>query len=452
MQLTGFRLGRILAPIRPVAFLLGLALSLLAIVSNFLTAQNVLRQPEQVLPDATRRTLAQLRSALAGMGLPAGFFGLFALGLGLLFSLVFLISGWLILWRKSRDWYGLYLGLILIGWSTGLGITSEMPPLPAWIAKFQSNLSWLLWPGFFLQLYYFPNGRVTPRWARWFAGMVWGLSLYGLAVEFLQVQLTSFVFALAFIIPALLVGGYAQITRYRHAGPIERQQVKWVMLALLVWLGFFLGAALLINFTGIANPAVAGPSRALLFHLVFTTAYLLSFIGLPISIVVAILRYRLFDIDVIIRKTLVWGALSVLLGLVYFGGVTLLQSVFTAVSGSLNFDQAQSPLSIVISTLVIAALFNPLRRRVQDFVDRRFYRRKYNAEQALASFATLARQEVDPEEIGERFLGVVEETVQPESASLWLRKTAGNAPLPAPQGYAQPAELGSKPVAGGTGR
>ncbi len=108
---------RWLALARPAVFLLGAAVSLLAITSNFLTVRNVLRQPGVVLPDASRWTFGQLQSALEGLRLAAGFFGFYTLGLGLLFSLVFLVSGWLILWRKSRDWYGLFLGMILLGWS-----------------------------------------------------------------------------------------------------------------------------------------------------------------------------------------------------------------------------------------------------------------------------------------------------------------------------------------------
>jgi hypothetical protein len=150
--------------------------------------------------------------------------------------------------------------------------------------------------------------------------------------------------------------------------------------------------------------------------------WLLTTIGwflMPICLAIAITRYRLFDIDVIIRKTLVYGLLSLLLGLVYYGGVTLLQGLLSDLSNQ------QSPFSIVISTLVIAALFNPLRRRIQDFIDRRFYRKKYDAEKALAKFAAAARSETDLALLTAELVHVVQDTLQPEGLSLWT-KTSPN--------------------------
>jgi hypothetical protein len=135
----------------------------------------------------------------------------------------------------------------------------------------------------------------------------------------------------------------------------------------------------------------------------------------PISVMLAILRYRLWDIDIIVRRTLQYSLLTGLLVLVYFGSVIVLQSLVE------NFTGEQSPLVIVLSTLVIAALFNPLRTRVQDFIDRRFYRKKYDSQNALAHFATAARDEVDLDQLTAALLSVVEETVQPEQVFLWLQ-------------------------------
>jgi hypothetical protein len=147
--------------------------------------------------------------------------------------------------------------------------------------------------------------------------------------------------------------------------------------------------------------------------------FISSILTIPIAIAIAILRYRLYDIDIIIRRTAVYASLTAALGLIYFGSVVVLQTVVGRATAE------QSPLVIVFSTLLIAALFSPLRRRIQSFIDRRFYRNMYDAAQMLAQFAVAARDEVDMETLSAALLRVVEQTMQPEQTSLWLQPSKG---------------------------
>jgi hypothetical protein len=186
-----------------------------------------------------------------------------------------------------------------------------------------------------------------------------------------------------------------------------RAQIKWFFYAvslLLVWVFYGVGSGLGIF------PVLPSWISSTIFGLLVAL--------LSVAIGIAILKYRLYDIDLIIRRTLVYSALTATLGLVYFGGVVLLQSIFRAVGGQ------QSAIAIVVSTLTIAVLFTPLRRRIQNGIDRRFYRQKYDAEKVIARFSTILRDEVDLEKLSSALLAAVEETMQPERASLWLRQTA----------------------------
>jgi hypothetical protein len=194
------------------------------------------------------------------------------------------------------------------------------------------------------------------------------------------------------------------ISRLRRSRGIERQQLKWVAYA----------AAL--TATSFAASFLAGSlsdRRA-----VSDTFFLLGVVGfasLPVAAGVAILRHRLYDIDVLINRTLVYGALTVSLVLVYLGNVVLLQRIFVTLTAQ------GSQLAIVASTLAIAALFNPLRRRIQAFIDRRFYRHKYDAAKTLAQFSSRLRDETDLDALNEEMVTVVRETLQPAYVSLWLR-------------------------------
>jgi hypothetical protein len=211
----------------------------------------------------------------------------------------------------------------------------------------------------------------------------------------------------------LLLGGVAAasvVVGRRRARGVERQQIKWLLYAGAI---FFLGNVL--------KNTVFSPLGELSWGL--WVGYLLVGIGGlggPIAIGIAILRYRLYEIDTLINRTLVYGALSASLVVVYFGGVAATGAIFRALTG----QERQPQLAVVVSTLVIAALFNPLRRRIQAFIDRRFYRRKYDAAKTLEAFSAKLRDETDLDALSDDLVGVVRETMQPAHVSLWLRPEA----------------------------
>jgi hypothetical protein len=213
----------------------------------------------------------------------------------------------------------------------------------------------------------------------------------------------------------LLLGSTAGIQVYRYLrvyNPVQRQQTKWLVFA------FSVNVVLLVLFLAIGGlvPAFKQPDSP--YHLAIATMTIIFFVLIPLSIGIAILRYRLWDIDVIINRTLVYGTLTVMLALIYAGLVIALQFLLHG----LTVQAAENPLAIVASTLVIAALFNPLRQRIQAFIDRRFYRRKYDAVRTLEAFSATMRNEVDLTRLSEQLVSVVQETMQPTFLSLWLRK------------------------------
>ena len=199
---------------------------------------------------------------------------------------------------------------------------------------------------------------------------------------------------------------WSQFSQYRHGSQIVRQQIKWVLFAVSLWVLVFI-----LVFIGL--PAI-DPILSGYLPLVFLVVLLV-----PFAIAIAILRYRLWDIDILIRRTAIYGTLTIILGLFYFATVTVLQSLVSNVSGE------RSPAVIVVSTLLIAMFFNPVRRRIQSFIDRRFYRRRYDTEQILAGFTLAVRDEVDLDELAQDLLDVVQESLQPETVSIWLSSERG---------------------------
>jgi hypothetical protein len=208
-------------------------------------------------------------------------------------------------------------------------------------------------------------------------------------------------------IPMMLVAGLGAMisvfVRFRRARGDERQQIKWFAFAAALTLVWYL---------------VFGQSTRELPEAIVALASILVLQTIPVATGIAILRYRLYDIDRIINRTLVYGSLTVTLVALYFGGIVVLQRIFVTLTGQ------QSTLAVVASTLLIAALFTPLRRRIQGFIDRRFYRSKYDARKTLEAFSAQLREETDLNALSEDLVGVVRETMQPAHVSLWLRPEA----------------------------
>jgi hypothetical protein len=217
-----------------------------------------------------------------------------------------------------------------------------------------------------------------------------------------------------FMYTLVVVGASSMILRLRRVGWIKRQQIKWFAYATVVAISGIILKNTIFLMTGETWVWWAG--------LVLTVVGLA---GSPIGMGVAIFRYRLYQIDLLINRTLVYASLTATLVVLYFGGIVLLQRVFVSLTGE------KSTLAVVASTLLIAALFNPLRRRIQSFIDRRFYRRKYDARKTLEGFSGQLRDETDLEALNNDLVGVVRETMQPAHVSLWLRpdrapKSGGN--------------------------
>ena len=268
----------------------------------------------------------------------------------------------------------------------------------------------------------FPTGRLPSR--RWRL-LAWISALSGatiMALVFLfdnpdkvggtiGVMAGSVVFV---VFATIALSALSLLFRYRRARGVERQQLKWVAFTAVLAAIFLVGgqlfwlAGLLISY--LVGGDLPGLNRSL-DNLVSVAIEVCLYTGVGI----AILRYRLYDIDIIINRTLVYGTLTVSLGLVYLGGVILLQGLLRALTGQ------GSQLAIVASTLLIAALFNPLRRRVQNFIDHLFYRRKYDAAKTLEAFSARLRDETDIDTLSSALLSTVRETVQPEHVTLWLR-------------------------------
>ncbi|MCC7354544.1 MAG: hypothetical protein IT330_12420 [Anaerolineae bacterium] len=287
----------------------------------------------------------------------------------------------------------------------------------AWVQYVYFVQSLLLIFFFSYLLYLFPDGRFVPRWTRWLALILLPIVVGGLISDIITLDSLvspSPISTVVFILSVFTAMG-TQVYRYtRISTPAQRQQTKWAVAGIIGYMATISVSSVPYYYL-LGNPeSLQGPLRLFL----ATTGRILWLFGqaiIPVSLAVAILRYRLWDIDVIVRRTLVYSVLTAFLALVYFGSIVLLQSLFAAFSGQ------RSELAIVASTLAIAALFTPLRRRIQDAIDRRFYRRKYDAAKTLAAFSATVRDETNLDNLTGELLAIVQETMQPEHVSLWVK-------------------------------
>ena len=326
-------------------------------------------------------------------------------------SVTSLAIGLLIAVSRSDDWMAMLVALWLIGTGTvsNAGVTSALartvPSLSGTIAILNTLWTVLI----FLVLGLFPNGKILPPWMRWL--LPFWIVILATVTSISPEKLPMWV-GLVSILGAFSTLLASQVVRYRRFSTlIERQQTKWAVLGMTLFLITEMTFGLLFSLNVFDGNALF---RAIAGILGFT---LLPWLFVSVSIGISVLRYRLWDIDIIIRRTLIYGALTLTLGLIYFGSVFLFQSLLVALGGQ------QSAVVTVISTLIIAALFTPLRRRIQRDIDQRFYRKKYDAEKTMAAFGAGLRQEVDLEQISEHLLDVVGETMQPNYVSLWLKNT-----------------------------
>ena len=296
------------------------------------------------------------------------------------------------------------------------------PPLLALVDRYPASqtlvtcLRALTWGCGVIFFYLFPDGRFVPGWTRWLA-IAW--TMYMLAgvfvlalrppIGFFTVERWTDIVRHVWYSGWLGSGLLAQVYRYRHvSNVIQRQQTKWAVFGVAILAVVIISVFLPVMFF----PALRQPGPAnMLYRLAGVTSVLVALLIEPI----AILRYRLFEIDVIINRALVYGTLTALLALVYFASVFLFQPAILALSGQ------ASQLAIVASTLAIAALFQPLRQRIQAVIDRRFYRHRYDAARTLQAFSDKLRDEVDLDTLTQDLIAVVEETMRPAHVSLWLR-------------------------------
>jgi hypothetical protein len=383
-----------------IVFALGTTLFVVSLRPQFVLWQTVCSGADCVNLQLTALQAQDLQRL--GLALPV--YAAYFSTLTLLSGIVFLALSALIFWRRPDDRMAFLCAIMLIAWgNSSPDVIGQAYPGLHPIALIFQALGGICITLFFLL---FPNGRFAPGWVRWLAPL---FILRELLSTFLPFN--ALIQSLFFVV--LPIGLFSVFYRYwRVSNAAQRQQTKWVVFGLIVGGGGYAAVLLAIL---LANPA-PGTASSALEYIVGGTALELFILLIPISIGIAILRSRLWDIDILIRRTLVYSLLASGLAVAYFGSVVVLQNTVSALTG-----QRQSTLVTVLSTLVIAALFVPLRARVQEVIDRRFYRRKYDAARTLAAFGASLRDETNLDQLTAHLTNVVDETMNPQYMGLWLK-------------------------------
>jgi hypothetical protein len=391
---------------------LTLALFLLAIPARF----NQLVTITPLGDNALVLLSMQEADLLQAHGVSIELYALYFIALETGFAAIFVVIGLIIFWRKTNGWLAMLASLTLITVGVLMPGTVRVLDTPQSVWALPVHLVQVLgWSSFFTCLYIFPDGRFVPDWTRFFPL----LSAIWAAAWILTPAANVFNWHLPFalLVFSIAFGGglLAQLYRYhRVSTPTEQQQTKWVIFGFAI----AISSTLIFLTPGLVFPSLNEPGLPrIAYHLAGITIFAFGFLSIPITLDIAIRRYRLWAIDPIVNRALVYGILTVGLALVYGVCVVLLQQLFYTITG-----KQESELITVLATLAIAALFNPLRRRVQEVIDRRFYRRKYDAERVLAAFSATVREQVELEKLTARLIEVARETMEPTSVSVWLKK------------------------------
>ncbi len=360
---------------------------------------------------ATGQLTFQIVETLRKLGLSIGSYVAISITFTFVKAFVWFMVGGVVFWRRSNDWMALMVALMLVLLGTSTTLTTVAGSHSAWQlpAQFFDYLSYIM---LIFVILLFPNGRFVPRWT-WLLMIVF-IPEAGLYNFFPNMALNNniwFILLLDLIWVVFVISLMAtQIFRYiRVSNLVERQQTKWVIFAITIGLLVEAGFSIPILFFPSINQTGS------LYWLVYNTTSSFALLLIPLSLGIAILRYRLWDIDIIINRTLVYGTVTATLAIVYALLVIVLESLLH------RFISQTNDIAIVASTLAIAALFQPLRKRIQTIIDRRFYRRKYDAAKTLTAFSATLRNEVDLDQLSEQLIAVVQETMEPEHVSLWLR-------------------------------